>query len=240
MFEVGNTYVFNGDSVTPCFELEGHSGVREYANEVFLMRVGAHDIEYRQGVIRPAYKEKCKCITGCPLTFELSHIESPILEDSIRYKQAEVVRKVLSELGCPTSDMDVYAIMEVAIPWTLREQSVTEDQVISALYGYLKRVTTEKYHGSTNGHKSYKDTMSGVFTVIFGHKVAYTIMQLVDTGNISVNYFDDKFTAYYCDMKIEDFISSVEGMVGKSIGSGQASTTLSDGAFMNAVNKMGL
>lgn len=240
MFEAGTDYLFNGDTVTPCFVLCKDGSTREYANEPFTMKVRGKDIQYRQGVISPLYKEKCRCISVNPLIFALRDVESPIIENKIKHNQAEIVRKVLTDLGRPTSETDVYYIMEVAIPWAYRDKQVTEDKVLEALTEYLKDSTTNAYHGSIEGHGSYMDTMTGVFTVIFGHKVAYAMIQLNDTGDVSVSYHNGKFTAYYCDIEMNEFISSIESMIGDFDSEDVNTSTYSDNAFMSAVNKMSL
>lgn len=209
MFKVGTTYEFTGDVVSPSFVVGECRDKSEYADNGFQMKRDGNTLSYRKNIIAPAVNSMCKCISTEPLIFEVKDINSPLLEDKVKPAQCEVVRKVLMFSECGTSDIEVQVIADVSIPWADRDKVPTEDIVLNTLIEYLKDNVGKKYTGSTNGALLHYRQLELVLTVILGRPLAYAVMKLRDTPDISVRYNDGKFNAYYKDEPLMEFLTSI-------------------------------
>lgn len=214
MFEVGQFYLWDGDVVTPCFTPEANPEQREYAENGFMMQKGHRAEEYKKGIITPEYKGRCECIHVDPVIFNVDRMISPLFEEDVKYKQFDSIKAVLRNLGCNVSDLSVQAVAEVAIPHNLRDMPVTEDVVLKSLIEYVESEVGDTYGGSAMGYSDHQNKLTSILTILFGHKVAYAIMQLNDTGKVRVEYQKNKFVAYYEQGELEAFLNSVGNAVG--------------------------
>lgn len=232
MFEVGKVYIWGGDIVNPYFKLT-RDGDNEYAENGFKMLVEFDEHDYVKDIITPEEGAQCKCVGTNPLVFEVGKIVSPLVEDNLKKSQRNMVRRMLEQLVCGTSDLEVNAVMEAAIPWTMRFQVPSIPDMIGELVSYLKRCLEEAYTGSVNGHASYKKQLTDVLTVLFGSELSNAIVKLKDIGKVTVEYNGSVIIVRYNGVDICTFLDSVKLKV-------QAPSSPTDPmrSFLNAASKM--
>lgn len=247
MFEVGKVYTFGGDIVRPVFDsVDGDQ--REYADDGFIMHYKDVDVHYKEKVIRPATEANCVCRSTEPLVFDVDKIESPLVEDYVISDQYNTIRNMLTRLCLGTSDSEIKAIHKVAIPWKDRDVKLTEQAILRELIKYFEDYVGKPYSGTPRGHGIYENDMMNALTVVFGYKVAYAIMQVVEEPMVKVSFVDPgKFIAYYDGQDMREFLRSVEDKLNNRVrvssNSEQSSannSTFPKSSFTAALEKMGM
>ncbi len=208
MFVIGDNYKFKCDIVVPCFEPAG-GGESEYANNGFLMRKGGTEVEYLKGITVPKTDGKCKCVSTDPLVFDVDDFESPLFDGDVKIRQHGVVRSLLQSIGRGISDLEVQTIADVSIPWADRNKVPTEDAVLNNLILYLKENVSHPYSGGANGAYGHYNKLQSVLTVVVGRVQAYAAIKLIDAGDVSISFEDNKFKMYYKDTDLLEYLISL-------------------------------